>query len=100
MNFRVPTQFKALGHISYGKRIHASRDWLILLLIALILLIGSALWSTWLFLKGVEPATGVAPAATQAVSTHTLEEAGALFEMRANEEAKYRNEYRFVDPER
>ena len=99
MNFHLPKQLSGLSHITYGKRVHPSRDWLIVLVVALLLLVASGLWGTILFIRGAEAeALGESIGNAPSVSGKILEQTSALFEERALEEGRYRNEYRFVDP--
>lgn len=102
MNIRTLTKrFAFLTRLSYGKQIHPSRDWLILLGVSLAMLIGFALWSTWVFMEGADPSAEQAATSTApTLSPRLLEDTNALFERRAEEEARYRGEYRFVDPSR
>ncbi len=89
-----------LAKLSYGSRIHAARDWFALLSVVIALLILSVLWNLWL-LKGVEQGAVIGTAtSTPAFDAAPIESARALFQARSEEERKYRQEYRFVDPSR
>ncbi len=99
MNFHLPKQLALLSRITYGKRVHPQRDWLMLLAVAMMLLIVAALWSAVLYARGTHRDTDTqTPVAPTGVSLEALEKTTALFEARAQEEERYRSEYRFVDP--
>lgn len=92
-------QLAFFARFKYGKHVKPGRDWLILLLVTIMLLVLSGAWNAWMFFYG----THVAPVesageAAPVLSTEKLEAAEALFERRAEEEGRYRNEYHFVDP--
>lgn len=84
-----------------SKHLNPSRDWLVLVAIALAAFIGSIAWNTWFFFIALDqnvPADAVPVA--EAPATNSLEKAQALFEAKAKELERYRNEYRFIDPSR
>lgn len=93
--------------ISYLKRLRAGvhqnpvRDWLVLLSVSAITLIGIIVWNVWAFdtvASGgtIGAPTTVAPPTFDPASLDTIR---AIFESRAAEEAKYRTgTYRFADP--
>ena len=88
----------SLKGIRYGDALRPSRDWLMLLTIALLLLVGSIAWNLWTFsevTKG-DPIGNEAPPAS--TDTGVIDSAARLFEERRAEEARYHSEYRFVDP--
>lgn len=81
------------------KHLSPSRDWLVILALALAALIASVAWNAWFFFIALgEDAAPQAPAAEHSLDTSSIEKARALFEKRAAEEEKYRSEYRFNDP--
>jgi len=87
-----------LKGIGYGDELRPSRDWLILLSISFVILLGSVVWNLWTFsqvTKGDAVGNETAPSGTD---TSVIDSATRLFEERRTEEAKYKNEYRFVDP--
>lgn len=99
MNFHIPKQLALLSRITYGKRVHPQRDWLILLAGVLLLLVFGALWSTVVYVRGTHLTVPDETAELGTpVSLEALERTTALFETRAKEEGRYRGEYHFVDP--
>ena len=81
------------------KRLNPSRDWLLVLSLALAAIIASLLWNAWFFFVALNQDSSVSPAPeAKKADTSSLEKARAAFDARAAEEAKYRGEYRFVDP--
>ena len=89
-----------LKRFSYGQRIRPARDWFALLSVAIVLLIASVLWNLWL-LKSVERGGTIGnEAPPPAFDAAPIESVRALFEARSEEERRYRQEYRFVDPSR
>lgn len=89
---------KGLKGISYGTILRPSRDWLLLLALALICLLVSVGWNLWTFDTVTEGGAVGADAPVQEPGTASLDSVTRLFEARALEEARYKNEYRFVDP--
>jgi hypothetical protein len=91
---------KYLRAFRYGDRVRPLRDWLLLISIAGLLLIGSGGWSFWLFtqISNKQEATVAIPAA--ATGTASLESVRTIFEKRAAERAHYISDYHFVDPSR
>ena len=91
---------KSLKGISYGTTLRPSRDWLVLVSVIFVCLLISVGWNLWTFNKvtqGGSVGTGTAPEQTGAPAFDGVTN---LFEQRAAEEGRYRNEYRFVDPSR
>lgn len=89
-----------LKKLSYGPRIRPARDWFVLLSITIVLLIASVLWNLWL-LKSVEQGGTIGnEAPPPAFDAAPIESVRTLFESRSAEEARFRQEYRFVDPSR
>ena len=85
---------------TYGERLRPQRDWLVLLSITGVLLAISVAWNLWLFARVTNgEQIGDQQAQTQ-VHGAKLDAMNALFERRAQEEGRYLNEYRFVDPSR
>lgn len=89
-----------LKKFSYGPRVRPARDWFVLLSITIILLIVSVLWNLWL-LKSVERGGTIGnEAPPPAFDAAPIEAVRTLFQSRSEEEARFRQEYRFVDPSR
>ncbi len=90
--------FKNLfARFSYGNRPRPARDWFALLSIATFLIVLSIGWNLWL-LRSVERGRVIGNEAPPAFDATPIEEIRAVFESRALEELKYRQQYRFVDP--
>lgn len=89
---------KSLKGISYGKALRPSRDWLLLLGLVFICLLASVGWNLWTFTNVTEGGSVGAPAPAQDANASAVDSVSALFEERALEEARYRSDYRFVDP--
>ena len=81
------------------KRLNPSRDWIIILSCALVGMVVIMLWNMWFFFAVLNQ-EAVLPATTQTknVDTSSIEKVRTTFEVRALEEARYRSEYRFIDP--
>jgi hypothetical protein len=81
------------------KRLDPSTDWLILLGFALLFIVASLAWNTWFFFTVLDQkAAQPVMTSEQASTTNPMEKSRTLFEIRATEEARYRSEYRFIDP--
>jgi hypothetical protein len=88
-----------LKRFTYGKRVRPARDWLVLIMIALITLGGFVVAGAWVYLEGARARDGqVFPFLVPNLSDDALERSEALFERRALEAERYRSEYQFVDP--
>ena len=77
---------------------HPARDWFALLSFALLLIGVSVGWNIWLLDKverGEAISTDVKPASIESAPVDKVEE---VFKTRKEEEQKYRQTYRFVDP--
>lgn len=97
-NFSLNT--KSLKGISYGAALRPSRDWLLLLALFVVLLLISVGWNLWTFTKVTAGGAIGASVPVQEPGTPAVDSVTKLFEARALEEARYKNEYRFVDPSR
>lgn len=88
-----------LKRFSYGTRLHPTRDWFYILLAASILVALSIGWNIWL-LRSVEAGGTIGDETLEVESfdNSSIESVRALFEARENEQLRYRQEYRFVDP--
>lgn len=75
------------------------RDWFMLIVLSSILFIGSLAWNTWFFIRATNGDVAAdAGAIEPEVKKNVVESVRALFIERAAEEARYKNEHRFVDP--
>jgi hypothetical protein len=86
--------------IRYGEHPRPVRDWLVVMAIVAIFLMGSAGWSYGLFLQVSHGDAANSALPTTGVNTASLATVRAIFEARAAERARYISEYRFVDPSR
>ncbi len=88
-------------HVEYGEDIRPTRDWLLLLSCAGILLLVSVLFNVWTFARVVngEIVGGVTTTAPQ-VDTNAIDAVQKVFEDRTSEELNYKGAYHFVDPSR
>jgi hypothetical protein len=98
--FTILNSLKKL--FAYGDRVHPARDWFVLLISAMLLLIASVGWNVYLFNqfqneKGTADAT---QAKTSAGVGDSITQAQAIFQQRATEEQNYQKNYSFVDPSR
>ena len=89
---------KGLKSVRYGTALHPSRDWLVLLACAFVGILASIAWNLWTFTKVTEGEPIGTEALSPAADRAPVDAVTKLFEKRAAEEARYRNEYRFVDP--
>ena len=100
-----PSLTKILSRFRKSKSVkhkaEPSRDWLLALLLALVLLVVSVGVNTVVFMEAVShTGEGEAPIEERDIDQSAVEKAKEAFGVRALEEAKYRSEYRFVDPSR
>lgn len=89
-----------LKRFSYGTRMHPARDWFYLLCAATVLVAVSIAWNVWLLRSVQQGGTIGNETAPEAFDASSIESVRAVFEARKDEEWKYRQEYRFVDPSR
>lgn len=89
---------KGTKAFSYGDRLRPQRDWLALLGLTILLIAGSVVWNLWLFSKVTSGEQIGDAAVSESQKTTQIEQAMVQFDERAQEEARYLNEYRFVDP--
>ncbi len=88
---------KIFSVLSYGPQLRPVRDWLVLLIVFVLLLLASVGWNLWLFNKVTKgEKIGDVPV-SQPVDIN-LDQVKQLFENRAAERMRYTGEYRFVDP--
>lgn len=99
MKFHLP---KSLPHSPLpriGNRRQPSRDWLLLLALALLVLVASVGWNVWTFVRitNGEVVGDHTPVVT-APDVSNVERVRKVFLDRTAEQQRYLNEYRFVDP--
>lgn len=87
-----------LNKVSYGDHLRPQRDWIVIISVAGILLIGSAGWSYWLFERISWTESSLTMGARGNLNTSVLDQVRSIFDQRAAERAHYLNDYRFVDP--
>ncbi|MEK9184256.1 MAG: hypothetical protein AAB892_00830 [Patescibacteria group bacterium] len=98
MKLHLPKSL-ALPHFARSSRRRPIRDWFSLLTIAFVILLASVAWNVWTFTRVTSgQLVGGTPIETQAPDISALEAVQEIFASRAAEEARYRAEYRFVDP--
>jgi hypothetical protein len=89
---------KSLKGIHYGATLRPSRDWLLLIAFSFVCLLASVGWNLWTFTKVTRGQSFEASITTQETNATAVDTVTKLFEARAIEEARYKSEYRFVDP--
>jgi hypothetical protein len=89
---------KSLKNIHYGTALRPSRDWLVLLVCTFVFMLVSVAWNLWMFGKVTSGQSIGTETAQRPVHTAPIEAVTKLFESRAAEEARYKTDYRFVDP--
>ena len=96
LSFNSDAFFK---RFSYGASLRPARDWFLVLVVAVLLVAGSVGWNVWLF-QGVERGAviGESSAGRTGLDERSIESVRRVFESRQEEQNRYRNEYRFVDP--
>lgn len=87
-----------LKSLSYGERIRPVRDWLVLLSCAILILAGCLIWNLWLFARVTGGEAIGSATSTTTPAAPALDAVQQLFQKRSVEEARYKGEYRFVDP--
>jgi len=90
-----------LNKFKYGNKLRPSRDWLVLVAVASLALVGIVIWTMFIFLSVVEgPSTTVSVKRRGVVVNNiALQKVRQIFDTRAVEQAKYESgEYTFVDP--
>ncbi len=97
---KFPTNINAVLHrFRYGTQLRPDRDWLVLLSVAAALIALSITWNFWL-LAQVEHGQALRPSASvPSVNTAPIESVRAVFDARKQQEMRYRQEYKFVDPQ-
>ena len=99
MKFHLPKSLPRTRIPRVGDKKRPSRDWLVLLTLALLLLILSIGWNVWTFIRVTsgEVVGDTAPSIT-GPNISILEQVREVFTARKAEEQRYFTEYRFVDP--
>jgi len=85
----------------YGTRLDPGRDWLTLLILSTVILIGTVVWNAWAFDTIASGGIiGTSATSTPAVfSQSSLDTINTIFANRADEKAKYETgTYGFADP--
>jgi hypothetical protein len=99
MKFHLPTSLAHPPLPRIGDRRKPSRDWLILLTLAFLILIASIGWNVWAFVRITNgEVSGSTTTSTNGPDISIVEQVRGVFVERAAEEQRYRTEYRFVDP--
>ena len=84
----------------YGARIRPTRDWFVMLLVTLVLLVVSVGWNVFMFtqFENGKSTTQTTPLAQEQGVGDAVAQVQALFQQRATEEGNYQRTYHFVDP--
>lgn len=101
MNKLFTNVLAKIKRLSYGDRLMPLRDWMIILVVAAVFLLGSIVWNIWLFLAVANgEILGTTPSVKSAGFNHaSVEDVQTIFVKRVAEDAKYMDgTYRFVDP--
>jgi hypothetical protein len=92
---------RTLSFFRYGTRLRPMRDWLVIIILAIVLFVLSIAWNTILFLRLTRGEFSSTPAsAPDTTLTDSIEKTTTIFKNRAMESERYKNEYHFVDPSR
>jgi hypothetical protein len=90
-----------LKRLRYGANFDPVRDWLLMLILSIVMLVGIVVWNVWAFSTVVSggvigaPTSGTSPTFNRA----SLDAVHTIFTNRAAEEVKYETGvYSFVDP--
>lgn len=95
------TDFSGIAkRFSYGDRLKPFRDWFVMLGIASVLVVGSVVWNVVIFFRAVDgEAIGTAEVRQREIfDEEAVGRVESAFTKRAEEEARYRGTYQFVDP--
>jgi hypothetical protein len=74
------------------------RDWLVLLVLALLWLVASVLWNGWFLLSVVAEGPSTPAPTTTAPVESAYDKARTVYDARAVEAGHYQTDYRFNDP--
>jgi hypothetical protein len=97
----ITKYLRALPSLKGDGRPRPSRDWLILVGLFLVLFVVSVVWNVWFFSSALTgESAAVSENASETTDLSPVERAKETFRTRAEEEGRYRSEYRFVDPSR
>lgn len=85
---------------SYGDRLRPYRDWYLLLAVVFVLALLSVAWNVVIFFRAVDgEIIGTGEVREKEVfDEEAVDRVEAAFTARAEEEARYRGTYQFVDP--
>lgn len=96
---KISTFFLSLLKTKGATRLNPQRDWIVVLIGGLILILSSVWWNTWFFFSTLHDASVVlTPVHEENIDTAVIEKAKVFFETRAQEAQRYKTEYRFIDP--
>ncbi len=90
-----------LRRLRRGAELDPVRDWLVVVTLSIILLLGIIVWNVWAFDTVANGGSlgAVAPSTTPVFDQASLDAVHTIFANRADEEAKYvTGVYRYVDP--
>lgn len=87
-----------LSKLRYASDPHPRRDWLLLCVLFLVVLLLGTAWSISYFFKAVNQEPPLTVQEEVELQTETLEKTRSLFEKRTEEVLRIQNEYNFVDP--
>ena len=99
-------QFSSLNSLSklqkrfaYGDKLKPYRDWFLLLGLMLLILVASVGWNIVTFFRAVDgEVIGTTEPPKEIFDEAAVERVEEAFTARAEEEARYRTTYQFVDP--
>lgn len=84
---------------AYGERLKPYRDWFVLLACMFLLLVASVAWNVLVFFSAVDgEVIGTTEPQKEVFDEAAIERVEETFAGRAEEEARYRASYQFVDP--
>ncbi len=96
---QLTTFFTTVRGLRYGNVVRPSRDWFLLLGMALILALASILWNVWTFDQIASgEILGTPSEMSHAPTNDAFERVKKQFDARTTEANKYLFEYHFIDP--
>jgi hypothetical protein len=75
------------------------RDWFLLFIVTLVLMVVSILWNMWFFAH-IEEGSGVILQEGASLEAYSATRVHEIFDMRAAEASRYGTDYSFIDPSR